>query len=91
MTNTRGKLAKFMHTHSRTDLVVVQYIGFASVYPTDQAGNILYSCTIEKFSRDRDAWRRLRKLGYTREGSKWRRVPKCEQPQITENEHACER
>lgn len=43
----------------------------------------LYSATrtglpIQFFSRDRDAWRALRKFGYVREGKVWRKAPKAD-------------
>lgn len=81
MSEPRGKLAKFCKKHPNTDLYVRQYIGFACVlylaqpYPQVQWGYF----TVDRFSRDRDAWRRLRQLGYTREGEVWRLVPKQQQ------------
>lgn len=80
MSEPRGKLANFCKKHPRSDLRVSQYIGFAEVaYAALCIGDSVSWVTVEKFSRDRDAWRRLRQLGYTREGEVWRLVPKQQQ------------
>ncbi len=91
--NVRGKLAQFKKTHPKCDVFVQQHIvGFCRVYPVTLFTNtVAYNNPIDTFSRDRDAWRRLRSLGYTREGNKWRLIPKAEQEPLIDNEHAFEK
>lgn len=90
--NQRGNLAKFAAKHPKTDIQVIQYIGFCRVYAVDDTGHTINPLTtgLAQYGRDRDAWRRLRELGYTREGNMWRQTPKADQPQKAVNEHACE-
>lgn len=88
MKHQRGILAKFIKAHPGAELRVVQYIGFARVYAVEPDGMMALNALAE-YGRDRDAWRRLRELGYTREGQAWRKVPQAEQP-VKAIEPACE-
>lgn len=77
----RGRLASFATAYPDDEFVVLaeRYndglrITEFAIYSISRTGPAL-----ERYARDRDAWRYLRTLGYVREGKKWRKVPAKEQ------------
>ena len=75
--NFRGRLATYIKQYPNDEFVVLTesvwtgkgFVNFA-VYSATRTGTVL-----ERYSRDRDAWRALRNLGYVREGKRWRKAP----------------
>lgn len=80
--NFRGQLAAYAKNFPHDDFIVLperyndglRTTEFA-VYSASRTGRAL-----ERYKRDRDAWRALRNLGYVREGKKWRKAPAADLP-----------
>lgn len=78
----KGKLSAYIKAYPNDDFVVLHESvwinrGFANfaIYSATRTGPV-----IERYKRDRDAWRALRNLGYVREGKRWRKAPAADLP-----------
>lgn len=82
MNKKTSKLAVYAAAFPQDEYVVLtestwtgkKFVNFA-VYSATRTGQ-----AIDRYSRDRDAWRALRALGYVREGKRWRKAPAADLP-----------
>lgn len=88
MTFTRGPLARFSEKHPDDDLYIEGPIKFDMCDPYYRIIQqlTLYSTHIVAcYSRERDAKRALRALGYVQEGQLWRLVPMAQRESETQD------